>query len=79
MIRLKNIRKQNSIITCDAYIEDCKEPVTFSMNADDPESFSVELPEGYEWCKSHVFCAKRFLASLANAERIPEQKTIAWG
>ena len=54
MIKLKQIEKNDNVITCYAYFEDCTKPVKLSLCVDSGKFQNYKLPTGYEWCESHI-------------------------
>ena len=77
MVRLKNIRKNNSFITCDAYFEGCKEPVKLHYSVEEKSFLPFHFPKGYEYCKSHARFARDYFESLGD-EDPPSSMTIMW-
>ena len=78
MIRLTEIQRNNGKIQCEAYVEDCDSAITLSLDEKTAELSEVELPKGYEWCKSHIAHARKFLRTLIGADQIPAQRVIMW-
>lgn len=78
MIRLKNIVKNNNIIKCDIYPEDSPFPGTVICNVRERNLVSHSLPNGYEWCKNHVFHALYALLEMNDKGNILSEKTIMW-
>ena len=77
MVKIKNIKKENDRIFCDIYVEDCKVPMKTILC--DDETYEIDdFPNGYDWCKTHVRYALRFLKTLFNEKDVPTQKTIMW-
>lgn len=78
MIRLTEIQRNNGKIQCKAYVEDCDSAITLSLDEDTAELSKYELPDGYEWCKSHITHARKFLRTLIGTKQIPTQRVIMW-
>lgn len=78
MIRLEHIKKKNDCIICDAFIEDCKKPIIVEYSPKNNEIKTTALPEGYEWCVSHLSYAKRALREMVASEKMENKKTIMW-
>ena len=76
MIQLKNIHKAADRIFCDAFVEDCKTPVSLELDPKTEEFREVRLPDGYEWCKAHIRQAKWYLLSAKND--LPHERLIIW-
>ena len=77
MIRLKNIQKVDSIITCEAYFEGCKEPAVLRFSIEKQDFLPFQFPKGYEYCTSHVRFARRYFQDLGDAE--PDKSmTFMW-
>lgn len=79
MIRLKNIKKNDNVVICDAYVEDCKQAVQIIYHVDAAEIEPVVYPQGYEDCKTHFGMARHFFKrTLEKGEELPQQRTIMW-
>ena len=78
MVRLINIKRNDGLISCNAIVEDCKKPVALSLDERTGQLRKADLPEGYEYCTTHIGFAERYLKSLAGENSIPESKTIMW-
>lgn len=77
MVQLKNIEKKNNSIRCLVFPEDSKEPGTVNVDLS-KESFEYALPDGYEWCESHVRHAVRALIDMAKSNSLVKEKLIMW-
>ena len=78
MIILTEITRNNGCITCVAYVEDCKQRIDLSFSESKAEFDRFDMPENYEWCKSHIAHAKKYLKSLIGNNIAPSEKTIMW-
>ncbi len=78
MIKLKKIRRANDEIRCEAYVEDCSQPVPLVFDIKNKDFKKYNLPKGYEWCESHIHHAKRYFASVLDKDEIPSERTIMW-
>ncbi len=78
MIKLKNIRVENDRIVCFGYVEDCKVPIRISVDMNE-NADSVEMPLGYEWCKSYVKAAERYLVKSYKLGKLKKEMTMMWG
>lgn len=78
MIKLKEIKRNSGFITCKAYVEDCKEAISLSFDISASMLNKVSLPQGYDWCTSHILHAKDYLMEIASKETIPDNHTIMW-
>ena len=78
MIKLTEIVRNNGSITCVAYVEDCKQAIPLSFNESNAEFNTITMPEGYEWCKSHIAHAKKYLKSLIGKQIESTERTIVW-
>ena len=78
MIKLTNIKKSDTFIYCTALVEDCKETFELSYDIENDNFEKFVLPTGYEWCKTHIAQAKRFLKSISPKEDYPSEKLIMW-
>ena len=64
MIRLKNIERNHGVITCLAFVEDAPDGIQLSFDEQKKQFKSDPLPKGYEYCKTHIVMARRYLGSL---------------
>ena len=78
MIELKNITRSSKRITCNAYIEDHTEAVGLVFDEDKGDFEPYVLPNGYEWCTSHIAHARRYMETLRGKEFNPHDRTIMW-
>ena len=78
MIRLKNIRKENDKIMCDAFIEDSPNSVKLVLDISSGEMNDYILPEGYEWCHKHIIHARNALISMIRNNNIAPEKLVMW-
>ena len=77
MVRLENIKRTESSISCDFYPEDSVLPGKMSIDIPKLE-MKCYLPDGYERCSSHVQHAAMTLRKLFEAEKLPSRKLIMW-
>ena len=77
MVKLENIRKNNDVITCVAYLEDCRKPMElrYSSSTDDFDHF--EFPEGYDWCEMHIRMIRSFFRTLKGSD-YTQERMIMW-
>ena len=78
MIVLKNIARNSTRITCDAYVEDCKQAVSLVFDEKLKELEAYSLPDGYEWCVDHIMHARKWLSSLDGKPIEKSTRTIMW-
>lgn len=78
MIKLEKIVKNDNLIVCDAFVEDCDKPIHLSLDVNNKEFEKFSFPKNYEWCTSHISKAKWFLLSLIGMSEIPREKIIMW-
>ena len=79
MIVLKNIKKNESTITCSAFLEYCKEPVDLVYDIKENSFESFKFPKGFEYCTSHIAKAKRYLKKVVVGEEpLLKDKVIMW-
>lgn len=78
MIELKQISRTDNKITCIAFVEDCQEQIQLFYDINNKKINNVKLPDGYQWCTSHINHAEQYLKSLETEKSIPTQKTIMW-
>lgn len=77
MIALKNIKANREKITCEAYVEDCHTPISLSFDRLKKRMDAVQLPDGYEWCTSHIHHAEKYFYTAEKSE-LPQERTIMW-
>lgn len=78
MVKLRNIRRTNGYILCDAFVEDCQEPTRLALNETSAELDDYALPNGYEWCDYHIAYAKRYLQNLIGKNIETSTRNIVW-
>lgn len=78
MVKLENISRKGNTITCDVFVEDCKEAVSLVLHTTDGAIEAGTLPEGYEWCGTHLWKAKNALKEIAETNLDEKRRTIMW-
>lgn len=78
MLKLRNIKKNDGTIECDIYPEDSASCGTLSYDFIKKTVTKSSLPEGYEWCKTHIAHAKQALQKMIDENEIPEEKLVMW-
>lgn len=78
MIELKQIRKNEKQITCEAYIEGETPFVMLAIDFSTGEEYIGKLPDEYKRPPEHIRIALNYLASLKNSDAVPETKLIMW-
>ncbi len=78
MVKLRNIKKNNGLIECDIYPEDCKLNGHIVVDITSKELKEFSLPEGYEWCRNHVTHAKSQLVNLVSKNTFLNEYTVMW-
>lgn len=78
MIKLKNLRKNDSIGECDIFPEDSRKAGHIVVNLNSEELEEISLPKGYEWCKNHAYHAAKNLVTLLKMDDIPEEYLVMW-
>ena len=78
MVKLKNIKKNNSLIECDILPEDSLQSGHIVVDVISAEVQEYSLPKGYEWCRNHVNHAKDKLVELSTENNIPDEKLVMW-
>ncbi|MBP5433863.1 hypothetical protein [Ruminococcus sp.] len=78
MIKLTGIARNNNHITCTAYLEDSEQGMSLSFNEKTSDFEDCVLPQGYEWCISHINHAKKYLKSLIGKNISATEKLIMW-
>lgn len=79
MIKLRNIRRINNIISCKILPEDA---ISFGSLVVDVSNYRIidyDLPEGYKWCINHVHHAAEALYRMASTNEITTEKNVIWG
>ena len=75
MVRLRKIERNDIMISCTAFFEDCASPVDLSFDTKKKEFLPFTFPEGYEWCKSHIAHIKRYLLATPD---FPSERNLMW-
>lgn len=78
MVKLKNIKKDNTSIECDILPEDSVHSGHVVVNLDSEELAGYSLPDEYEWCRNHVNHAKNTLIKLSKEEELPKEYLVMW-
>ncbi|MBE6764004.1 MAG: hypothetical protein E7553_06630 [Ruminococcaceae bacterium] len=78
MVLLKNIRIEGSVIKSDIYPENSPKAGRVSVELQTGEIIDYYLPVDFEWCKNHLFHAKRELIAIAKTKEIPKEKLLMW-
>lgn len=78
MVKLKNIEIKNNIAKCEIIPEDSKNVGNIEVDLIAKIVTKYSLPNGYEWCKNHVYHAKDYLIEASKSNDIPTTKTIMW-
>jgi len=79
MIELKNIKKNEDMISCDVYPEDSTEAGSLLLDTSSG-NYEYKLPKGYEWCRNHISHAVRTLVALnGSGASLPREKMVMWG
>ena len=78
MVKLKNLRKNDSIGICDIIPEDSSSSGYIVVDLVTEEVKEYSLPVGYEWCVKHAYHAAKNLVSLLNENNIPKEYLVMW-
>ena len=78
MIRLKSIKKNDNIVSCLAFVEDCETAVAVSYDVEKDVLLHKELPFDYFWCDRHFDYAKKELKKMVDSGDIRDHATIMW-
>ena len=78
MVKLREIERNNESIICIAFVEDCEEPINIEFKLKDETIHSSPLPEGYEWCTSHIVHVRRALKHMADENALVSHTTVMW-
>ena len=78
MLRLKNLEKNDSIVGCDLYIEDCKEHTRFAVNIETGQIVEASAPDGYTYCDNYFSHARRKIIELVKENLLPKECTVMW-
>ena len=78
MVKLKSIKKNNSLIECDIFPGDSLKSGHIVVDIVSAEVQEYSLPEGYEWCINHINHAKNKLIELSTENNIPKEKLVMW-
>ena len=75
MLRMEDITKSNGIIRCLLFLEDSKEGCDLEYDVKTGRR-ECELPNGYEYCKTHIAVACSYLKK--NQAALPKSKVLMW-
>lgn len=78
MIKLKNLKKNDSLVECDIIPEDSDKAGHLVVDLKSNKTLKYDLPDGYEWCRSHVKHASDVLIRLSKEDSFPEEKLVMW-
>lgn len=78
MVRLRNLRRNETTAECDIFPEDSKASGHIIIDLVSGSLCEFILPDGYEWCENHAYHAARNLAELAKNESLPDEHLVAW-
>lgn len=78
MIKLKNIKINDTVAFCDIYPEDSQNKGFIKVDLKFKNIVEFVLPEGYEWCQNHLQHACIELIELSKAENNVQEKTLIW-
>ena len=78
MIRLKNIRNENGIVSCVAFVEDCEQGISVVYDVGSDVLTHGDIPEEYAWCSIHFSYARRELKRMASSGVFRESATVMW-
>ena len=79
MVRLKNIKFNNTFIECEIFPEDSITSGMLKVDINSKKVVEYTLPDEYEWCTNHVGHAVRGLIELLeDIDNIPSERLIMW-
>lgn len=78
MLKLKNLRKTESIIEADFYPEDSKKAGHIVVSLKSEEIIDHTDPQGYENDFSYAAHARQNLVKLAKQDSLPDEWTVMW-
>jgi len=76
MIKLEKIKLNNNVIECILFPEDSREGCILKYNVLTGD-WECRLPDGYEYCKTHVAMACSYLRNNYK-QGLPDEKLIMW-
>ena len=79
MIKLRNIRRKNNIISCIILPEDATSFGSLVVDVSKHSIVDYDLPDGYKWCVNHVHHAAEALYRMASMDIITTEKNVTWG
>lgn len=79
MIKLKNIKRINNIISCKILPEDATSYGSLVVDVSTRSVMDYDLPDGYKWCKNHIYHAAEALYRMGLSNDIPSEKNVVWG
>ena len=77
MLKLKNIKSDNCIISCDIYPEDSTEAGYMRYDLKKDKVLQFDLPKGYEWCERDSAQAVQYFRNT-DITNLPKEKTLIW-
>lgn len=78
MLKLRNIKRNETVIECDIIPEDSNHAGHMIVDMDSGNIQEYSLPDGYEWCRNHVNHAQTELLKLSREKDIPGEKLVMW-
>ena len=78
MIKLKNIKIDSAVLSCDIVPEDSELSGYIKIDTS-TQNCEYSLPQGYGWCRNHIEHAKDFLiGSIESKNALPSEALIMW-
>ena len=79
MIKLRDIRRINNIISCRILPEDATSFGSLVVDVSNHSIMAYDLPDGYKWCINHVHHAAEALYRMDSTNIITTEKNVTWG
>lgn len=77
MITLKNLQRNNSIITADVYPEDYAKPGFIAVDVDKEEIVSFRNAPGSPYMSGKLHAAREIIA-MRHRKTFPEKRVVLW-
>ncbi len=77
MLKLKNIKKDNDIISCDVFPEGDNQKGILKYDLLNKSIIELKMPNDYNYLAPYIVYATRYF-DKTDLEKIPKEKTFMW-